>query len=233
MTRTHNKKNILIIEDEEDILELIQYNLENAGFTVTGATHGRKGLAAAQAHHPNLIVLDLMLPGINGLEICRLLKSDPKTENIPIIMVTAKGEEKDIVKGLEIGADDYLSKPFSPKVLVARVHALIRRGRNALEEDSITLEGINIHMKKRAVTINETLIDLTFSEFQILSLLAAHPGWVYTRNQIIEHIHGDHYPVTDRSVDFQIVGLRKKMLTKGNLVQTVRGVGYKFKHEKF
>lgn len=227
-------KNILIIEDEEDILELIQYNLESAGFAAEGVTRGDKGLAKARTNHPDLIVLDLMLPGFNGLDICRILKSDSGTEDIPIIMVTAKGEESDIVKGLETGADDYITKPFSPKVLVARVKALMRRRRSdIIEKDSINIEGMYIHLKKRTVHIDGILVDLTFSEFQILTLLAAHPGWVYTRNQIIEHVHGDNYPVTDRSVDFQIVGLRKKILDKGELIQTVRGVGYKFKHEKF
>ena len=227
-------KNILIIEDEEDILELIQYNLESAGFSAEGVTRGDKGLAKARANHPDLIVLDLMLPGFNGLDICRILKSDSGTEDIPIIMVTAKGEESDIVKGLETGADDYITKPFSPKVLVARVKALMRRRRNdTIEKESINIEGMVIHLKKRTVHVDGILVDLTFSEFQILTLLATHPGWVYTRNQIIEHVHGDNYPVTDRSVDFQIVGLRKKILDKGELIQTVRGVGYKFKHEKF
>ena len=227
-------KNILIIEDEEDILELIQYNLENAGYAVTGETHGRKGLVAVQTNPPNIIILDIMLPGLNGLEICRRLKSDSSTSAIPIIMVSARGEESDIIKGLDLGADDYITKPFSPRILVARVNALFRRNRHdAINEDIIQIEGITIHFQQRTVQIDGTFTDLTFSEFQILSLLASHPGWVYTRNQIIKHIHGDNYPVTDRSIDFQIVGLRKKMLTKGNLVQTVRGVGYKFKHEKF
>ncbi|NQV36448.1 MAG: response regulator transcription factor [Candidatus Marinimicrobia bacterium] len=227
-------KNILIIEDEEDILELLQYNLENAGYAVKGVTHGGKGLVAAQANPPNIIILDIMLPGLNGLEICRRLKSDSSTSAIPIIMVSARGEESDIIKGLDLGADDYITKPFSPKILVARVNALFRRNRHdAINEDIIQIEGITIHFQQRTIQIDGTFTDLTFSEFQILSLLASHPGWVYTRNQIIKHIHGDNYPVTDRSIDFQIVGLRKKMLTKGNLVQTVRGVGYKFKHEKF
>ncbi len=227
-------KNILIIEDEEDILELMSYNLSTAGFAVDGSTHGEKGLAKARTSHPDLLILDIMLPGINGVDICRILKSDSSTEDIPIIMVTAKGEESDIVKGLETGADDYITKPFSPKVLVARVKALMRRRRSdAMDDDIINIEGIHIHLKKRTVQIDGIEVDLTYSEFQILTLLASHPGWVYTRNQIIKHVHGDFYPVTDRSVDVQIVGLRKKILNKGELIQTVRGVGYKFKHEKF
>ncbi len=225
---------ILIVEDEEDILELIGYNLKRSGFETTGYTQGDQGLKAARTLNPDLIILDLMLPGIHGLDICRILKSDTDTSHIPIVMVTARGEESDIVKGLEIGADDYITKPFSPKILVARVQALLRRSRTDQPDgDVITIDGIDIFLKKRTVLINGVAADLTFSEFQILALLATHPGWVYTRNQIIHHIHGDHYPVTDRSVDFQIVGLRKKMADKGECIQTVRGVGYKFKHEKF
>ncbi|MFQ6603992.1 MAG: response regulator [Fidelibacterota bacterium] len=227
-------KQILIIEDESDILELIQFNLENAGYRCHGSLHGDRGLTWARNHRPDLIILDIMLPGINGLDICRLLKGDHNTDGIPILMVTARGEEADIIRGLEIGADDYMTKPFSPRVLVARVEALLRRSRRYEDSpDVLVIEGITIDKSKHIVSIDGQRIDLTKSEFRILSLLASHPGWVYTRNQIIEYVHGDHYPVTDRSVDFQIVGLRKKIKDKGEFIQTVRGVGYKFKHEKF
>ncbi len=227
-------KQILIIEDEPDILELIRFNLEAAGYDCHGSLRGDQGLTYARETRPDLIILDIMLPGINGLDICRLLKAEAKTAAIPILMVTAKGEESDIIQGLELGADDYMTKPFSPRVLVARVEALLRRNRSGSETtDVLVIEGITIDRTKHSVTIDGVPIDLTKSEFRILSLLASHPGWVYTRNQIIEYVHGEQYPVTDRSVDFQIVGLRKKIGNKGALIQTVRGVGYKFKHDKF
>ena len=173
-----------------------------------------------------------MLPGIQGLDVCRILKSDQDTKNIPIIMVSALGQEEDIVIGLETGADDYITKPFSIKVLLARVETVLRRGsgQNGQDSDkSIEISGIIIKPRRREVKVDETLIeDLTFSEFQILYLLAGHPGWVFTRYQIIDKIRGDNYPVTDRSVDFQIVGLRKKLGGAGKLIRTVRGVGYRF-----
>ena len=226
-----DSKNILVIEDDLDIRELISFNLANEGHQVFEANDGEVGIDKARDNNPDLILLDLMLPGIQGLDVCRIIKSDQETKEIPIIMVTALGQEEDIVKGLETGADDYITKPFSIKVLIARVNAVLKRSIEVGEDKSkdILINGINIKTRSREVWVNKNLInDLTFSEFQILYLLAGHPGWVFTRYQIIDKIRGDNYPVTDRSVDFQIVGLRKKLGDAGKLIKTVRGVGYRF-----
>ena len=226
-----DSKNILVVEDDLDIRELISFNLQNEGHQVFEAKDGEAGIDKAREKLPDLILLDLMLPGIQGLDVCRVIKSDQETKETPIIMVTALGQEEDIVKGLETGADDYITKPFSIKVLIARVNAVLKRSNEVGEDKSkdILINGINIKTRSREVRVNENLInDLTFSEFQILYLLAGHPGWVFTRYQIIDKIRGDNYPVTDRSVDFQIVGLRKKLGDAGKLIKTVRGVGYRF-----
>ena len=226
-----DSRNILVVEDDLDIRELISFNLVNEGHQVLEANDGEVGIDKARNNNPDLILLDLMLPGIQGLDVCRIIKSDQETKEIPIIMVTALGQEEDIVKGLETGADDYITKPFSIKVLIARVNAVLKRSIEVGEDKSkdILINGINIKTRSREVRVNKNLInDLTFSEFQILYLLAGHPGWVFTRYQIIDKIRGDNYPVTDRSVDFQIVGLRKKLGDAGKLIKTVRGVGYRF-----
>ncbi|HCW74904.1 MAG TPA: DNA-binding response regulator [Candidatus Marinimicrobia bacterium] len=224
---------ILVVEDEETILELIRYNLRQAGFTVGDAMDGEEALVYVEKHHPDCIVLDLMLPGLDGLTVCRRLKRNPATAQIPILMLTAKGDERDVVTGLEAGADDYVTKPFSPKVMLARVNALLRRaetgGRSS--QGTLTIHNIILHPGKREVTIAGLLSELTYTEFEILNLLARHPGWVYTRNQIVEAVRGDNYPVTDRAVDFQIVGLRKKLGEAGKFIETVRGVGYRMKEE--
>ena len=223
------KKQILIIEDEPDIQQLLSFNLDNNGYKVYTASNGEKGLEVARTEHPDLILLDLMLPGINGLDVCRIIKSDQDTSGISIIMLTALGQEEDIIKGLETGADDYVTKPFSLLVLEARIKSVLRRVPENIENTkTIKIHDIQIKPRTREVKINGETPELTFTEFQILHLLASHPGWVFTRYQIIDKIRGDNYPVTDRSVDFQIVGLRKKMGDKGNLIQTVRGVGYRF-----
>ena len=225
------KEKILAIDDEEDILELVRYNLEKEGFKVTCAETGEAALKKAESENFNLILLDLMLPGIDGLEVARRLKNNAKTSAVPIIMLTAKGEEADVVTGLELGADDYITKPFSPRVLVARVRAVLRRALEKPQEIFSTLEvhGFEIHPGRRTVHVNGEQVDLTFTEFQILYTLAKRPGWVYTRYQIVEAVRGDDYPVTDRSVDVQIVGLRKKLGRWGDYIETVRGVGYRFK----
>ena len=226
-----DSKNIIVVEDDLDIRELISFNLANEGHQIFEANNGEVGIDKARNNNPDLILLDLMLPGIQGLDVCRIIKSDQETKEIPIIMVTALGQEEDIVKGLETGADDYITKPFSIKVLIARVNAVLKRSIEVGEDKSkdILINGINIKTRSREVWVNKNLInDLTFSEFQILYLLAGHPGWVFTRYQIIDKIRGDNYPVTDRSVDFQIVGLRKKLGDAGKLIKTVRGVGYRF-----
>ena len=225
-----NAFTILIIEDEPDISELIEYNLTQFGYSILVSNNGENGIEITRKHLPDLILLDLMLPGINGIDVCRILKNDKDTSDVSIIMLTALGQEEDIVKGLETGADDYVTKPFSFPVLEARIQSVLRRGiKDNIENDNIHNSGIAISSRKREVYIDGKKIeDLTFTEFQILHLLASHPGWVFTRYQIIDKIRGDNYPVTDRSVDFQIVGLRKKMGEKGKLINTIRGVGYRF-----
>jgi two-component system phosphate regulon response regulator PhoB len=222
---------ILTVDDEEDILELVAYNLKKGGYHVTCVSTGEAALKAVRAEPPDLILLDLMLPGLDGLEVCRLLKQDPGTQPIPIVMLTAKGEESDIVLGLELGADDYVTKPFSPRVLLARVKAVLRRAAEPTPEDAAILRvhGIEIHPGRHEVRVDGEPVELTHTEFLLLQFLARRPGWVFTRNQIIDAVHGVGYPVTDRSVDVQVVGLRKKLGESGSLIQTVRGVGYRFK----
>jgi two-component system phosphate regulon response regulator PhoB len=227
------KEQILVIEDDEDILALVHYNLAKEGFWVTCASSGEDGLKAVRAKPPDLLVLDLMLPGIDGLEVCRALKKTPETQNIPIVMMTAKGEESDIVTGLELGADDYVTKPFSPKILIARVRAVLRRKvkeREPLGEPSIVeIHDLVIHPGRNEVLVKGEPADLTFTEFRILHFLAGRPGWVFTRYQIVNAVRGEDYAVTDRAVDVQIVGLRKKLGPCGKYIETVRGVGYRFK----
>ena len=225
------KEHILVVDDEEDILELIQYNLTREGYTITGATSGEEALALARSKSFDLIVLDLMLPGIDGLEVAKSIKGEEKTKQVPIVMLTAKGEEADIVTGLELGADDYITKPFSPRILVARIRAALRRKSSEADDETqvISIHDLEINPRRRRVTGGGVPIDLTYTEFQVLTLLARRPGWVYTRSQIVDKVRGSDYPVTDRSVDVQIVGLRKKLGTYGKHIETVRGVGYRFK----
>lgn len=225
-----NKSHILIIEDEPDINELLSISLLENNYTVSKAFDGEKGLNIARELSPDLILLDLMLPGISGLDVCKLLKSEQETSFIKIIILTALSQEHDIVKGLELGADDYITKPFSMMVLNARIKSVLRRNLREKNQfvETINIDNIQITPKTRTVKIDKEIIDLTFTEFQILLLLSTHPGWVFTRYQIINKIRGDNYPVTDRSIDFQIVGLRKKMGPKGKLIETIRSVGYRF-----
>lgn len=225
------KEKILVVDDEEDIVELVRYNLSREGYQTLSAETGEKALRLARTEKPDLIVLDLMLPGMDGLEVTRAMKGDAELRRIPIVMLTAKGEEPDIVAGLELGADDYIVKPFSTRVLVARVRAALRRRRTEPVDENrkIEIDGIVIDPGKRTVTVEDNPVDLTFTEFQILQQLARRPGWVFTRSQIVEAVRGDDYPVTDRAVDVQIVGLRKKLGPCGNLIETVRGVGYRFR----
>jgi two-component system phosphate regulon response regulator PhoB len=222
---------ILVVEDEEDILELITYNLAREGYKVSGMTSGEEALEAVVKSGPDLILLDIMLPGAGGLEVCRKLKKDPETSEIPIIMVSARGEEADIVVGLELGAEDYVTKPFSPRELIARIRAVLRRAATVPVDDErdVKIGGITIRPGRHEVLIDDKPVDLTITEFRLLSLLARRPGWVFTRYQIVDALHGSDYPVTDRSVDVQIVGLRKKLGRSGAMIETVRGVGYRFK----
>ena len=228
-----SKERILVIEDEEDILALIHFNLIKAGFRVECATTGEDGYKLATDYQPDLIILDLMLPGMDGHEVCRRLRESSETEDCAIVMLTAKGEEDDIVRGLELGADDYIPKPFSPQVLLARVRAVLRR-RGKVEgqpsqEQPIEIYDLYIHPGRNKVVAAGEDVELTFTEFKILTLLASRPGWVFSRSQIVDDVHGEGYAVTDRAVDVQIVGLRKKLGSCGNYIETVRGVGYRFK----
>jgi two-component system alkaline phosphatase synthesis response regulator PhoP len=225
------REHILVIEDEDDILELITFNLKKEGYQVSAANSGEKGIELARKSPPHLILLDIMLPGIDGLHVCKTLKNDPATAKAPVVMLTAKSEETDIVTGLELGADDYMTKPFSPRVLVARVRSLLRRKEQEVTDPTsiIKRNEIVIHPGRHEVLLKGKQVDLTFTEFKVLQALAQRPGWVFTRQQIVDAVRGEDYAVTDRSVDVQIVGLRRKLGVYGQYIETVRGVGYRFK----
>ena len=226
------REKILVVDDEQDILDLVSYNLKKEGYNVVAVTSGEEAISAARSASPDLVLLDLMLPGVDGLEVCKTLKYDPQTNRIPIIMITAKGEESDIITGLELGADDYIAKPFSPKVLIARVRAVLRRKspeNKTSDQEILRYADLMIDPGKHQVLFEEDNINLTVSEFRLLYSLAKHPGWVFTRHQIVELLRGDDYPVTERSVDVQVVGLRKKLGHGGAFIETVRGVGYRFR----
>lgn len=225
------EKTILVVDDEEDILNLIEYNLYKYNYKVICVASGEQALEEIQKSLPDLIVLDLMLPGIEGLKVCQAVRQNSKTKEVPIIMLTAKGEEIDVVRGLEYGADDYITKPFSPKILLARIRAVLRRKENNKTGNSeiVRIHEIEINPGRYQVTISGLPVNLTLTEFRILQFLSQRPGWVFTREQIIESVHGTNYPVTDRSVDVQIVGLRKKLGFQGQYIETVRGIGYRFK----
>lgn len=229
------KANVLVVEDQEDIQQLVSYNMIKAGFHVTCADTGEDALEHLEREKIDCILLDLMLPGISGLDVCRAVKKSERHMAIPIIIMTAKGEEDDVVEGLECGADDYVTKPFSPRVLIARVKAVLRRGFEQLqtggEKDrkEIVIHGLKINPGRHEVFLNGNPLQLTMTEFSILTLLAGKPGWVYTRQQIIDAVRGYDFLITPRSVDVQIFGLRKKMGDAGKNIETVRGIGYRFK----
>ncbi len=225
-----SKATILVVDDEEDIRELVALNLDREGYTVLTCETGEQALALARAKEPDLVLLDLMLPGIDGLEVCKRLKADPARRRVPVVMLTAKGEESDIVAGLELGADDYVTKPFSGKVLVARVRRLLRKATEMGDDKALVkVHGLVIDPSRHEAAMNGKPVSLTLTEFNILHTLARRPGLVFTRYQIVDAIHGDDYLVTDRAVDVQIVALRRKLGACGKLIETVRGVGYKFK----
>lgn len=226
------KPRILIVEDDDDILELVRYNLLKEGYEVVAHTCGEDAIKAARSNPPALVILDLMLPGVDGLEVCKTLKNDAETAQISVIMLTAKGEEADIVTGLEVGADDYVTKPFSPRVLMARVKTALRRQERTTDLDesaTIQIDDFVIHPGRHEVLIQGKPVKLTFTEFQILHLLARRPGWAFTRYQIVNAVRGEATMVTDRSVDVQIVGLRKKLGPYAGYIETLRNVGYRFK----
>jgi two-component system alkaline phosphatase synthesis response regulator PhoP len=223
---------ILVVEDEKDVQNLIHFNLFVEKYNVFLASDGESALEIAKRELPHLILLDIMLPKRDGLDVCQTLKSWPETKNIPIIMLTALGSEENIVKGLDCGADDYITKPFSPKILLARTKAILRRNTSVARPSDDHLwdeQGLMINVAKRRCTVHEQEIYLTHSEFQLLLCLMQTPGRVFTRGQIVEILRGENHAITDRSVDVQVVGLRKKLLDLGHLVETVRGVGYRYK----
>ena len=226
-----SNEKILVVDDEEDILELVRYNLAKEGYQVKCVTSGEDALKAASEETPDIVLLDLMLPGVHGLDVCRNLKSNESTMNIPIVMLTAKGEDADIVAGLELGADDYVTKPFSPRVLLARIRVVLRRKLETQpsEVSILKIHDFVINPGRHEALVKGLPVVLTATEFGILHFLARRPGWVFSRDQIISSVKGQDYAVTDRSVDVQIVGLRKKLGQAGSFIETVRGVGYRFK----
>ncbi len=230
MNTKMDTKRIFIVEDEPDIAELLKLTLETEGAQVKHFIRGQEFLTAVSTEKPDMVLLDLMLPDMSGLDICKRVRQAESLKDTPIIMVTAKGEESDIIKGLDLGADDYVTKPFSPKVLVSRINTIFKRTSRSqpVEEGLLKVGPITIHKGRFEVFAFDQSVKLTKSEFAILLLLASHPGWVYSRAQIVDAIRGDNYSVTERTVDFQMVGLRKKLGAAGKMVETVRGIGYKF-----
>ena len=224
-----NRNKIVVIEDEPDILEIVSYNLKREGYSVVGVDRGDAALNIIRNESPNLIILDLMLPGMDGLSICQQMKSDPIVRDIPIIIVSAKGEESDIVIGLELGADDYLAKPFSPRELLARVKVVLRRGPVADEQSKqrIVIQGLVIDVARHEVKISGEIKDLTATEFKILHQLASQPGRAFTREQLLNRVVGHGVVVVDRNIDVHIRAVRRKLGDYSSLIQTIRGVGYR------
>jgi two-component system alkaline phosphatase synthesis response regulator PhoP len=224
-------KTILIVEDEQDIADLIAFNLAHEGFKIVQADSGEDGLNKAKANNPDLILLDLMLPGMNGLDVCRIIKSDDEMRSIPVIMLTARDEDVDIITGLEVGADDYITKPFSPRVLIARIRAMLRRHikTEKVGSEPIRFGELNVDPKRHQVTVDNKPIQLTLTEFQLLMLLIRRPGWVFSRSQLIDDLREGHHVITDRAIDVQIANLRKKLGKCDHYIQTVRGIGYRMR----
>jgi DNA-binding response OmpR family regulator len=225
------KPKILIIEDEPDLLEVMQYNLEREGHRVVVCRNGEQGLSRIRTDNPDLVILDLMLPGMDGVEVCRQVKADPVTRAVPIIMVTAKGEESDIVLGLGIGADDYITKPFSPRELVARVKVVLRRG--GLREESgagerVVRGTLTIDLGRHEARVDGVLLTLTPTEMRLLHFLASHPGRVFPRAHLLSRVIGEDALVTDRNIDVHVRALRQKLGEHAAAIETVRGVGYRF-----
>jgi len=227
------KEKILVVEDEDDIQELIKYNLQKEGYRIVCVATGEAALKKVHFEKPDLILLDLMLPGMDGLAVCKEVKASPDTSGIPVVMLTAKGEDVDVVTGLEVGADDYITKPFSPRILLARIRAIFRRKKRADDhaaDKTVVRRGeIELDPMRHLVTVKGKPIELTFTEFGILDLFLRRPGIVFERYQIVDTVKGTDYPVTDRSVDVHIVGLRKKLGTAGDRIETIRGIGYRFR----
>ncbi len=228
------KERVFVVEDEPDILEVIEYNLKREGFQVSSARDGEEGLRHVRDQKPNLLILDLMLPGLDGIEVCRKLKADREVSRIPIIMVTAKGEESDAVLGLGVGADDYVTKPFSPRELIARVKAVLRRSGSAepeVKEERLIRSGLVIDSGKHLVQVDGERANFTASEFRLLFFLASNPGRVYTRDQLLNRVVGDETFVVDRNIDVHVRSIRKKLGEHRELIETIRGVGYRFRED--
>jgi two-component system, OmpR family, alkaline phosphatase synthesis response regulator PhoP len=224
------KGTILVVDDEKDLIELVSYNLKKEGFAVKTAAHGEAGLAAARSEIPDLVLVDVMMPGMDGLELCRRLRSDARTALVPIIMLTAKSAESDRVVGLELGADDYVTKPFSPRELAARVKAVLRRtSPQASTTNVIRCGDLMIDLSRREVTCEGKSLSLTASEFRLLHFLATHPGRVFSRSELIDGALGREIVVVDRTIDVHVTALRKKLGNCGDWIETVRGFGYRFK----
>ena len=229
--QVRNRTTILVIEDDPDIIELVRYNLGKNGFFVEVVLNGAEALQYVKKNPPSLILLDLMLPQMDGLEICRLLKAQDETRRIPVIILTAKGEETDIILGLEMGADDYVVKPFSPRELVARIRAVLRRSLPVSDGKTLNLiqaGPLFIHSDRHEVVLRKKTLNLTLAEFRLLKLLASSPGRVYTRDQLLDVVTGGDAVVVDRNIDVHVHGIRKKLGVDGHLIETIRGIGYKF-----
>lgn len=221
---------VLVIDDEKDLVELVRYNLEKEGFTVLEARDGESGFKVAVEHKPDVIVLDLMLPELDGLELCRMLRAETRTSRIPVIMLTAKSSEFDRVVGLELGADDYVTKPFSPRELVARVKAILRRT-SAQEQlpDLIRRGDLTVDLDRHEVSCKDRRVVLTATEFRLLKLVASRPGRVWSRSELIDGALGTEVAVLDRTIDVHVMALRRKLGTCGESIETIRGFGYRFR----
>lgn len=225
---------VLVVEDERDLQELLKYSLERENYRVRCTSSGKQAIQLVIDKQPAIVLLDLMLPDVDGLEVCRSIRSNEETSAVAILMLTAKGGEVDVVAGLEVGADDYMTKPFSPRELIARVRAVLRRVRSRDEHSrpnshrAVQIGDIAIDPSRHEVFVKDDLIDLTTTEFKLLYLLISRPGRVFTRQQIIKEVHGTHTTVTSRTVDVQILNLRRKLGILGSKLSTVRGIGYKF-----
>lgn len=227
-----DRETILAIEDEPDVLEVIKYNLEQEGYNVTTSRDGEVGLDKVREDPPDLVLLDLMLPGIDGVELCRRIKSEEETEDVPVIMVTAKDSESDVVLGLGVGADDYVTKPFSPRELVARVKAVLRRASTAQqvdEEETIVRGGVEISPQRHRIRVDGEPVEFTATEFRLLQFLASHPGRVFTREQLVSRVIGNRAYVSERNIDVHVRRIRSKLGPYRDLIETVRGVGYRFR----
>ncbi len=222
---------VLAIEDEPDILTVLEYNLSREGFAVVTASNGEDGVRAASREKPDIVLLDLLLPGLDGIEVCRKLKQDAATRNIPIIMLTAKGEESDVVLGLGMGADDYVTKPFSPKELMARIRAVLRRGTPRTESDQnerLDFEGVSIDPVRHEIRLDGKPVAFTATEFRLIHTLASAPGRVFTRDHLVPRVIGHGAVVIDRNIDVHVRAIRKKLGAHREVIETVRGVGYRF-----